>query len=81
MCPLLQRNFYAIALVTVFLVCFTTAALKPSQIESKLIKMEKLRDLLDLMEEEEISDAFSAHPSYSKRWFPVKQYRGGLVAV
>lgn len=39
------------------------------------------RDLLDMMEEEEISDALTAHPSYSKRWFPVKQYRGGLVAV
>lgn len=33
----------AIALITIFLVCFTTAAPKPSQIESKLMKMEKLR--------------------------------------
>ncbi|KAL5965836.1 hypothetical protein TSMEX_006427 [Taenia solium] len=77
MCSLLQP----IILITIFLACFTTAAPKPSQIESKLMKMEKLRDLLDMMEEEEISDALMAHPSYSKRWFPVKQYRGGLVAV
>ncbi len=41
------------------------------------------RALLDRLDEEgfDLPDSISEHMPLRKRWFPVKQYRGGLVAV
>ncbi|VDL61946.1 unnamed protein product [Hymenolepis diminuta] len=78
----LQGKFCATLLVSVFFVCSALAVPRTTINDAELAKILKLRELIKSLDEDDLvripSDHFS---SYTKRWSPIRQFRGGLLEV
>nr|CDS33373.1 expressed conserved protein [Hymenolepis microstoma] len=78
----LQGKFCAILLVSVFLICSASAEPRRAFNDAEVAKIIKLREFLNSMDDEDVARLLSERStSYSKRWSPIRQFRGGLLEV